>query len=347
MTTKEILKISFSLLIVACVHASASPSLYLSEEVLPQEPTPVETPAPTPTPSPEPTPEPTPTPTPEPTPTPSPTPKPTPPEGIAQLNPTIYYKPTIYLDKTTCNNEIIDMISPDGTILISLCGRDHRNCLMQGACFVYDEEGRFRSFNYYARGEDDVPRFKEVSLKKCPFGFGVRNSCLDPYFTVAADLTIYKAGDVIFVPKVVGVEVPTGDVHDGFFIIRDRGGAITGPFRFDFFTGFEGIRDWSNIFARMGFGNKNNSFEFRMATPEEAQAVRERQGYPGIKRQIVLPPMGPPRPPKQKPPQQTPAQSPSPTPAPSPSPTGEPSPSPSPTATPVESVASMSFYKSK
>lgn len=346
MTMKDSLKISFALLLIAGVHAMATP--YLSEEVPPQDPAPVETPAPTPipepTPAPTPTPEPTPEPTPVPTPTPSPSPKPTPPEGIAFLNPTIYYKPTVYLDKTTCNDDIVDMVSPEGAVLISLCGRDYRNCLMQGACFVYDEDGRFRSFNYYARGEDDVPRFKEVSLKKCPFGFGVRNSCLDPYFTVAADLTIYKSGDVIFVPKVVGVQVPTGDVHDGFFIIRDRGGAITGPFRFDFFTGFEGIRDWSNIFARMGFGNKNNSFEFRMATPEEAQAVRERQGYPGINRQIVLPPMGPPRPPKQKP-GQTPTPTPSPTPTPTPAPS--PSPEPSPTVTPVESVASLAFHKSK
>ncbi|MNL04001.1 hypothetical protein D3C87_1245580 [compost metagenome] len=128
----------------------------------------------------------------------------------------------------------------------------------------------------------------------------MRNSCLDPYYTVAADLTIYKSGDVIFVPKVVGIKLPTGETHDGFFIVRDRGAAILGPFRFDFFTGFEGIRDMANILARMGFGNKKNSFDFRMATPEEAQIIRERQGYPGIKRQVVLPPHGPPLPPSQR-----------------------------------------------
>jgi 3D (Asp-Asp-Asp) domain-containing protein len=310
MAMKEILKLSFSLLFIACMHATAAQNQ--SEQTPPQTPPPAQTPMPSPTP----------TPTPEPTPTPSPTPKPTPPDGIAQLNPTIYYKPTIYLDKTTCNNEIIDMISPEGAILISLCGRDHRNCLMQGACFVFDEEGRFRSFNYYARGADDVPRFKEVSLNKCPFGFGVRNSCLDPYYTVAADLTIYKPGDVIFVPKLVGVILPTGETHDGFFIVRDRGAAILGPFRFDFFTGFEGIRDMKNIFARLGFGNKKNSFDFRMATPEEALTIRNRQGYPGIKRQVVLPPQGPPLPPR------PPTHAGTTTPA-------QPQPSPSPTASPI------------
>ncbi len=317
MAMKEILKLSFSLLFIACVHATTAHSQ--SEQTPPQTPPPAQSPAPTPTPTPEPSP--------SPTATPSPTPKPTPPEGVAQLNPTIYYKPTIYLDKATCNNEIIDMISPEGAVLISLCGRDHRNCLMQGACFVFDQDGRFRSFNYYARGADDVPRFKEVSLNKCPFGFGVRNSCLDPYFTVAADLTIYKPGDVIFVPKLVGAVLPTGETHDGFFIVRDRGAAILGPFRFDFFTGFEGIRDMKNIFARMGFGNKKNSFDFRMATPEEALAIRERQGYPGTKRQVVLPPQGPPLPPSQRTgtTPTSPAQ-PQPAPQPSPSPTASPSP---------------------
>lgn len=317
MAMKEILKLSVSFLLIACAHATAQTIA---------EPGPMPSPTPTVAPSPEPSPEPTPAPTP--TPTPSPTPKPTPPVGIAQLNPTIYYKPTIYLDKTTCNNEIIDMVSPDGAILISLCGRDHRNCLMQGACFVLDEDGRFRSFNYYARGADDVPRFKEVSLNKCPFGFGVRNSCLDPYYTVAADLNIYKPGDVIFVPKLVGAKIPTGEIHDGFFIVRDRGAAILGPFRFDFFTGFEGIRDMTNTFARMGFGKKSNSFDFRMATEEEAKFIRERQGYPGTKRQVVLPPHGPALPPSPGPGQKQGQGQAQPQPSPSPSPTPTPTPIP-------------------
>lgn len=188
------------------------------------------------------------------------------------------------------------MIDPQGNVLVSLCGPDFRNCLMQGACFVHDDQGRFRSFNYYARGTDDVPRFKEVDTKKCPYGFGVRNSCLDPYFTVAADLKIYKPGDVIFVPRLVGVTMPTGEVHDGFLIVRDRGAAIVGVSRFDFFTGFEGLRNPANIMVRMGFANKANKFEFRMATEEEAKSIRERQGYPGIRREVVLPPMGPPAP---------------------------------------------------
>lgn len=34
--------------------------------------------------------------------------------------------------------------------------------------------------------------------------------CLDPYFTVAADLNFYKLGDVIFVPQFVGEVMPDG-----------------------------------------------------------------------------------------------------------------------------------------
>ncbi|MNL34732.1 3D domain protein [compost metagenome] len=113
---------------------------------------------------------------------------------------------------------------------------------------------------------------------------------------MAADLKIYKPGDVIFVPRLVGVTMPTGEVHDGFLIVRDRGAAIVGVSRFDFFTGFEGLRNPANIMVRMGFANKANKFEFRMATEEEAKAIRERQGYPGIRREVVLPPMGPPAP---------------------------------------------------
>lgn len=213
------------------------------------------------------------------------------PQETFYLNPTIYYKPIIKYGLESCESESrVEMLSPENKLLTHLCTADFNNCVMQGACYVHDELGRFRSFNYYARGQDGIPRFKEVDMRKCPYGYGMRNVCLDPYHTVAADLSIYKMGDVIFVPRIVGEIMPDGVVHDGFFVVRDAGGAIKGPQRFDFYTGFTRPFVRENTFNRIGFSNVKNSFAFRMATSEEARNVLERTGYPGTKKTIIIPP---------------------------------------------------------
>lgn len=266
-----------------------------SAPVTPPPPQPPSAPAPTPTPTPLPTPSPTPEvvlPDPGPTPIPRPTPDPVPPQGkFGRLSPTIYYKPIVHVDPEKCVGEdLVPLLSVDGKELTLLCPKDFSNCLMQGACYVRDLEERFRSFTYIRRGEDGSPRFGEINLARCPFGVGVRNVCLDPFYSVAADLSLYKLGDVIFVPRLQGQLMPDGLIHDGFLVIRDAGGAIKGPSRFDFFTGF--IRPYvpENIFRKLGFSDIRSLFLYRMATPEEADLIRQRTGYPGLKNNVIIPP---------------------------------------------------------
>ena len=45
-----------------------------------------------------------------------------------------------------------------------------------------------------------------------------------------------------------------------------------------------------NTLARLGFGDKTRTFEFRVATPEETASTHERRGYPGLKKIIVVSP---------------------------------------------------------
>jgi hypothetical protein len=201
------------------------------------------------------------------------------------LNPTIYYKPTVNLDVSKCtDDDLRDVVTEDGKVLTTMCSNDYKSCLMQGSCFVH-KQGKVRSFNYQSL-KDGVYRFVEVDIRQCPYGYGVRNSCLDPYFTVAADLQFYKPGDVIFVPRLVGAKMPNGEIHDGFLIVRDRGGGIIGANRFDFFTGFYSHLSRENTMARLGFGDKDNKFEFRKATDEEAAYTRSQRGYPRLRPQI-------------------------------------------------------------
>ncbi len=198
------------------------------------------------------------------------------------LSPTVYYKPSIYLNEKSCSaSDSKDLVGLSGQVLETLCKKDYDNCLLQGSCFVYDND-QVKSYNYHSR-RDGVPRFVQVDLDECPFGYGVKNSCLDPYFSIAADLSIYSLGDVIFVPRVVGVEMPNGEIHDGFFIIRDSGGSIKGVGRFDFFTGLFSHRDSENTLSKLGFSDSNNKFEFRMATQDETLKIRENRRFPQIK----------------------------------------------------------------
>ncbi|WII70727.1 3D domain-containing protein [Bdellovibrio sp. 22V] len=202
------------------------------------------------------------------------------------MNPTIYFKPTIHQDKSNCSaNDLRDLLSPKGRTLATLCSKDYDQCLLQGSCFV-DDGTKISSYNYHSTKEG-VPRFIDVELKECPYGYGVNGSCLDPYFSVAADLSIYQVGDVLFIPRLVGAALPNGEIHDGYVIVRDTGGAIVGANRFDFFTGFYDHRAKENTLARLGFSDPRNHFEFRLATAEEAQAVRVRRNYPRLKQDVL------------------------------------------------------------
>ncbi|WP_413559855.1 3D domain-containing protein [Bdellovibrio sp. HCB209] len=209
-------------------------------------------------------------------------------EDEAQLlSPSIYYKPTVHFDSNKCTqDQMKEMLTPEGKVLTTICLVDFNRCLIEGSCFV-DKAGSVRSFNYHSRIKD-IPRFVEVDLRKCPFGYGVSSTCLDPYYTVAADLSLYKVGDVIYVPRLVGAPMPDGSTHDGFLVIRDRGARILGEGRFDFFTGFYNHAARDNIIARLGFGDPYARFDFRLATEEEAKITRERRGYPGLKNVVVV-----------------------------------------------------------
>lgn len=215
------------------------------------------------------------------------------PEPPQYLSPTIYYKPVIKVDLSSCaETDVVGMLSPENKIMVKMCSADLKRCLLEGACYVSDDLYPLRLFNYLARNEKGEPRFKQVDLKTCPYGLGIRNTCLDPYFTVAADLKFYKLGDVIFVPLLVGVLMPDGQSHDGYFVVRDAGGAIKGPSRFDFYTGLTKPFDPNNPFYRLGFMNKENAVAFRRVTEEERKIVLKKTRFPKVRREILVPPIG-------------------------------------------------------
>ncbi len=202
-------------------------------------------------------------------------------DNLPMITPTIYYKPVIYKEKDVCaGNDLKDLIDENDKILISLCKKNYDNCLLQGSCYVVEGQ-RTRNFNF-TRKKDGISRFAEKKEARCPYGYGVQALCLDPFYSVAADLSIHKVGDVIFVPRLVGVRLPDGKAHNGYLVVRDQGGAILGEGRFDFFTGFFGPFDKGNVFAEIGLGDKKHRFGYQKVSEDIAKIVREYRAYPNI-----------------------------------------------------------------
>ena len=86
-------------------------------------------------------------------------------------------------------------------------------------------------------------------VRGAPFGVGAPGYRLVPYRTVAVDPRRIKLGTVLYIPALVGIPLPTGEVHDGFGFAHDTGRGITGN-RVDIFVGFESDRD--NALTRSG-----------------------------------------------------------------------------------------------
>lgn len=212
-------------------------------------------------------------------------------ETLSLMHPTIYYKPIFSDQDNTCDSgSLKPLISPENKVLAHLCAKNFARCLMEGVCSILDEQGQLRSFNYHQRRSDGIPQFKEIDRQKCPYGYGVKNICLDPYYSIAADLKVYSVGDVIFIPKIAGQLMPDGETHDGFFVIRDAGSAIQGAQRFDFYTGYTPPFSTENPFFRLGFSDVKNTIEFRLATIEESARTRNKTQYPGVQKNVFIPP---------------------------------------------------------
>jgi hypothetical protein len=108
---------------------------------------------------------------------------------------------------------------------------------------------------------------------------------VDPFRSVAADLNLYKLGDVIFLPALVGAKLPDQTTHDGYFIVRDAGAAIRKKGRFDFYTGYYSATDPKNSLLGFGLGDKTTRIPYYKVSESIAALVRVGRAYPKIPNQ--------------------------------------------------------------
>jgi len=102
-----------------------------------------------------------------------------------------------------------------------------------------------RVINFHSKAKDGI-RYRVVDVK---YGLGVRNYQLVPYRSIAVDPTKILIGSVVFIPQAVGIPLPDGTFHDGYFFAHDIGGAIKKD-RIDLYVGFES--DTDNAFTQSG-----------------------------------------------------------------------------------------------
>ncbi len=203
-------------------------------------------------------------------------------EAKVYTTPTIYYVPQYDLAEQTCEvSSRRPMKAKDGSVLFMVCESIYGSCLLQGTCEIKNEQGRV--LVNIAGKENSEYKFSKVQNKICKYGYGAGKAvCLDPFYSVAADLTIYRLGQVIYIPTMVGLQLPDGTKHDGYFIVRDSGGNIKGYGRFDFFTGFFSNHKVSNPFAQIGFAGKETHVLYYVMKAEEALNILKKRNYPSL-----------------------------------------------------------------
>lgn len=200
------------------------------------------------------------------------------------LSPTIYFFPTVNEDESPCAADSKQKIyGGGGRVLTEVCKNTFELCSEQGSCAVI-QNGEKKSYNILGRiaGQE---RYFEIRKGSCIYGYGVRGYCLDPYYSVAADLTIYKPGDVIYVPAAVGLALPNGSKHNGFFVVRDEGRGIVGKGRFDFFSGEYSWKNPANPFLKIGLGDSKNKMQYFKVGGLHRQSVLRWRSFPGLPRQ--------------------------------------------------------------
>jgi hypothetical protein len=68
--------------------------------------------------------------------------------------------------------------------------------------------------------------FRALDADEFPLGRGVQNRALEPFRSIAVDPRYIPIGAPVYVPEIVGMQLPDGTLHDGCLRADDQGGAI-------------------------------------------------------------------------------------------------------------------------
>ena len=185
---------------------------------------------------------------------------------LPDVSPTTYY--IADEAKTSCKgkylgvvykgDEVSDVLTPGGELIAKVCTRFFKVLSMEGTGRLKDRGQGTVTVNWAGNY-----RFREMN--KCVFGEGVElDLCLIPFHTIAADLESHELNSVVFIPKAKGIMLPDGRIHNGYFLVRDTGGAFRGRGfnRIDLFVGNQ--HDHDNVFLKAGMHHRDAFKAYRL-----------------------------------------------------------------------------------
>jgi 3D (Asp-Asp-Asp) domain-containing protein len=203
-------------------------------------------------------------------------------DSLKFITPTIYYIPEYNLLEQRCNrSDFRVMLTKSGVTIATVCKNIYNSCLMQGTCLLTYGYNKFL-VNVGSK-INGTYRFAKIKNDICRYGIGTQGkACLEPFYSIAADLNKFKLGDVIYIPDIAGTLLPDGQVHDGYFIVRDNGSAIKGYGRFDFFTGYMDYLNILNPFTKIGLSDMSTHLYYEKIDGVKAQVILRKHLYPRI-----------------------------------------------------------------
>lgn len=161
---------------------------------------------------------------------------------IGDLKPTFYW---VALEENDGQPRDKPLKDKDGNVIATVSAKFLAGLKMEGT-------GRFldgRIINFHVRIDGEI-RWRWCP-PSAPYGYGLEDYILKPFKSVAVDPQVVPIPSRIFIPAAVGMRLPDGSIHDGYFEAIDIGAAIQNK-RIDMFTAYG---DQSIVFRRHGITN--------------------------------------------------------------------------------------------
>ena len=152
---------------------------------------------------------------------------------------------------------------------------------LEGSVRIRYTSGESEVYNYGGKSSEhsvncsaflvyDISKTK-FRFSNSEFGEGVDLYNLVPYRSLATDNLFIPPGTVLYIPSARGNRIKIGDkfiIHDGYFFVADRGGAIKDN-HIDVFTG---VDKNSNFFPWVGHKSKAN---FNVYIVNDAEIIEQ------------------------------------------------------------------------
>lgn len=168
---------------------------------------------------------------------------------IGNFKPTFYWVALERESNTKKTKPIKDM---KGNIITYVTESFYKELVMEGTGRLLD--GRIINFAGKVQKPDGNIEIRFlICPPEAPYGYGAIDLAIPliPFRSIAVDPNVVPLKSKIYIPKVVGMPLPDGSKHDGYFIASDVGAAIINK-RIDMFTSYG---DQSFVFENYGIVN--------------------------------------------------------------------------------------------